>query len=192
MIGKNASWWDWGFGADGDGIVNYGPGEVGMFAYTYRMGATALTLALEEDNSGDYTPDVIFDVVTAIGSVNLHGAVAYNESQSAATAKAYGSVALGMATVGLGVQWSDDSNLGNEYMSSHEWVLGADIAANVNEKLSVRAGFNYGIDSVVVDDWTAGVGMNYKLVSGFDIDARVNYQDSNENVGGRLRLTRSF
>jgi len=192
MVGKNASWWDWGFGQDGDGMVSYGPGEMGMFAYTYRMGATAISLAVEEDNNGNYTPDVIFDVVTAVGSFNLHGAVAYDEAARAATAKAMGSFALGMATIGLGVQWSDGSARNGSYTASHEWILGAEVAASLTEKLSARAGFDYGIDNVVANDWTAGAGINYKFVSGFDVDARVNYRDSTENFGGRLRLTRSF
>lgn len=199
-IGKNASWWDWGFGADGDGIVNFGPGEVGMVAYTANAGGFGITLALEEDEDGDYVPDVLLDVNGSVGEIGLHAGLAYNESEEALTAKIYASYNFGAATLGLGYQYSDDSKLGVEYLAKFEHVLGADISADLTEKLAARAGFNYGLDNAAGNDgYTVGAGVNYKLVSGFDIDARVNYQggDAYKNVntdgfGARVRFTRSF
>ncbi|WP_026479969.1 porin [Ahrensia sp. 13_GOM-1096m] len=200
-IGKNASWWDWGFGADGDGIVNFGPGEVGMVAYTANAGGFGITLALEEDEDGDYVPDVLLDVNGSIGEIGLHAGLAYNESEEALTAKIYASYNFGAATLGLGYQYSDDSKLGTEYLAAFEHVLGADISADLTEKLAARAGFNYGLDNTAgLDGYTVGAGVNYKVVSGFDIDARVNYsggdalEDANGDGvwGGRVRFTRSF
>ena len=199
-IGKSASWWDWGFGADGDGIVDFGPGEVGMVAYTANAGGFGITLALEEDNDGDYTPDVILDVNGSVGEIGLHAALAYNESQEALTAKIYASYDFGVAALGLGYQYSDDDQLGTDYLASFEHVLGADISADLTEKLSARAGFNYGVENAAgLDGYTVGAGVNYKVVSGFDIDARVNYADGDalekangDGVwGGRVRFTRS-
>jgi opacity protein-like surface antigen len=199
-IGKNESWWDWGFGEDGDGIVNFGPGEVGMVAYTANAGGFGITLALEEDNSNDYTPDVVLDVNGSVGQIGVRAGLAYNESQEALTAKIYASYDFGAATVGLGYQYSDDDQLGTEYLAAFEHVFGADISADLTEKLSARAGFNYGIDNFAgLDGYTVGAGVKYQLVSGFDIDARVNYaggdalEVNGDGVwGGRVRFTRSF
>ena len=198
-IGKNASWWDWGYGADGDALVSYGPGEVGMIAYTASFSGWNITLALEEDENNNYVPDVIFDVNGSVGDFGLHGAVAYNESNESWTAKVAGSYDFGVAAVQLGVQYTADNELFGDYGANYTWVLGADVSADVSEKLSVRAGFNYGIDygsASGVNDWSVGAGVNYKVVSGFDIDARVNYADGDtyrDGIwSGRIRLTRSF
>ncbi|MEM0899693.1 MAG: porin [Pseudomonadota bacterium] len=200
-IGQQLTYWDWGFGADGDGLVDFGPGAVGMIAYTVNAGGFAFTLAAEEDEDGDYAPDVVFDVDGAIGDLALRAGVAYNESQEAFTAKIYGAYDFGVATVGLGYQYSDEDQLGTEYLAGFEHVLGADIAAGITDKLSARAGFNYGIDDAAGEDgYTVGAGINYVVVEGFDIDARVNYAggdafegtDNGEGWGGRIRFTRSF
>lgn len=201
-IGKNASWWDWGFGADGDGIVNFGPGEVGMVAYTANAGGFGITLALEEDAQGDgnYTPDVVLDVNGSVGQIGLHAGLAYDETAEAFTGKIYASYDFGVAALGLGYQYSDLTAAPTEYLAAFEHVFGADLSADLTEKLSARAGFNYGLDNAAgLDGYTVGAGVNYKVVSGFDIDARVNYaggdalEVNGEGVwGGRVRFTRSF
>jgi hypothetical protein len=200
-IGKRNTWWDWGFGADGDGIVSFGPGNLGMVAYTVNAGGFGWTLALEEDESGNYMPDVVFDMNGSIGDIGLHGGLAYNESEEAVSGKIYASYDFGVATVGLGYQYSDDDALGAEYMAGFEHVIGGDISAALTQKLSARAGFNYGLDDGADDDgYVIGAGINYALVDGFDIDARVNYTDGDalddadgDGIwGGRIRFTRSF
>lgn len=200
-IGKKNTFWDWGFGADADGIVSFGPGDVGMLAYTVNAGGFAYTLALEEDENGNYVPDVVLDMNGSIGDIALHGGVAYNESAEAFSAKIYAAYDFGVATVGLGYQFSEDDALGSDYLASFEHVIGGDVSASLTEKLSARAGFNYGIDNAAGDDgYIIGAGINYKLVSGFDIDARVNYsdgdalEDANGDgiTSGRIRFTRSF
>ncbi|WP_018687433.1 porin [Ahrensia kielensis] len=198
-IGKNASWWDWGFGADGDGIVNFGPGEVGMVAYTANAGGFGITLALEEDvaGDGDYMPDVVLDVDGSVGQFGVRAGLAYNESAEALTGKIYASYDFGAATIGLGYQYSDDDALGAEYLANFEHVIGADISADLTEKLSARAGFNYGMNWLGTsnDGYIVGAGVNYEIVSGFDVDARIRYANGDNvdgEVDGRIRFTRAF
>ena len=202
-IGKQATFWDYQVGADGDGLFSGGPGAVGMVAYTANAGGFAWTISLEDDNgdADNYVPDVVFDVAGSIGSLGIRGGVAYNESLDAVSAKITGSYDFGPATLALGYQYSDEDALGGEYMAQFEHVIGADIAADLTDKLSARAGLNYGMDwfNTSVDAFRVGAGINYKLVEGFDMDARVVHTMYSGDAGvfddvttARIRFTRTF
>jgi Porin subfamily len=195
-----------------DGSINgefdaYGGGAIHFIGYTFSSGnGFTFTLNLEEENYDvDYLPNVVAKASYTQGGYTLDAWAAYDDADTVAFNDAFALKAILTAkvsdpfTLQIGATYNSDVNF---YDNDYKWSIGASGKYQVNEKLALTLGAQYLADQLVVggdnglDDWKAGIVVNYTIVPQFTTELAVNYDagagPADDSVSGYLRFQREF
>jgi hypothetical protein len=195
-----------------DGSINgefdsYGGLGIHFIGYTFTSGSGfTFTLNLEENSyNTDYIPNVVAKASYTQGGYTLDAWAAYDDADTAAFNDAFSLKAILTAkvadplTLQLGATYNSDVSV---YDNDYKWSIGASAKYQVNEKLALTAGAQYLADQLIVggnnglDDWKAGIVVDYTVVPQFLVELAVNYDAgagaAPSAVGGYLRFQREF
>lgn len=202
---------------DGDVLGKVG-GAVGGFtllnaiSYQYEGGAFTARASLESFNNGgsftrfEDTLGISGYVAGSFGSVKVDLLGSYDFDAENGALRSIISADVGPGTLQGAVVWSSGAS---RYWDASEWAVAASYKANISEKLAITPGFQYWgtIDYDASGDyrgsrdaWTAGVTLDYTVVTDLTVKTTVNYTDIDNVRGGPdldqwsgfVRLQRSF
>lgn len=215
-IGYTDSFYPGGNGASD--LDAEGP-DTGLIGYTVDFGNGSFGIALEDDGSADWIPAIVGVVSAEFGDVSVAAAGVYDDTDDFFGAQLHVAYSAGALGIDASVQYSDDGNQVaafnplnvSEYSAQFEWVLGLGMDYDVNDKLTVFAGMDYGIDWYgdatndgtrdAIDVVLVEVGADYELVDGFTIGFQADFSDlridnnGNQQFGfedAEVSFTRSF
>eukprot|EP00913_Durusdinium_trenchii_P021353 g20066.t1 len=198
-----------------DDVVNYGPSEVPMFAYTYKGGnGFSAFVAVEDDgtNEDDFVGDAASDWPNVTAGVKfdngtfLAGITAgYDESADEGAIKARVGGKFGAFSAFVMGGWNTDGDTTNSYAPGSrygtgttigwgDWALWAGAGYKFTDKVAANAQVAY-TDSDIL---AATANVQWTPVSGFLIQPEVSYTSIDNAVAdedqwqGMVRIQRTF
>lgn len=190
-------WDDVGIPGENDAFTSFTKGD--MVSYTYATDAFTVGLGVDE------LTDVGFDDLgveakasASLGAatVSLYGVYDFDAEEGAVALLA--SAGVGPGTLSAYAAYASGISA---YAATAEWTVGAAYAFKATDKLVITPSVNYwdglaaGADFGDVDQWGAGVLVEYNVASGLDLSATVDYREPDDADGtwtGFVRLVRSF
>lgn len=194
---------------ENDDVVDYGPSEVNMLAYTYDAGnGFSAFVALEDDGENDNdTPGGASDWVNVSGGVKYDNgtfmaaiAAGYDESEEEGAIKARVGGEFGSLNAFLMGAWNTDGDVihsyapGDGFVSWGDWALWAGGGYEFSDKLAANVQVAY-TDN---ETFAAAANLEWTPVSGFLIQPEVAYTNWDNAVvdddawSGMLRFQRTF
>lgn len=227
--GKMDSWWDDSLSGETDELNN--KANFNSVRYTYDAGAWSLGVSVDElEDTGTFARTTGFGAVlpagitktwTAnnvgiatnlgikLGAVDFNLAGGYDTDLREGAIRAMLTAQLGPGALGLAGIYASGANA---YFSAAEWVLAAEYAVAVNDRLKITPGVQWysnlsgtatsaGTTYTVTNRWTtndawkAGLTVDYKITTGLTTKISAQYYDEDHKKGaftGFVRLDRSF
>ena len=193
-VGYTDSFYAVGFGAsdlDADGP------DTGLVAYTTDFGGGSFTLSIEDDGNADWMPAIVAAAEFTFDPVTVFGAVVYDDTTNFFGGAVTAEYTSGPITIDAGVQYSGDSDpatvantivLPTAYSTGYEWVFGIGAEFEATEKLTLSAGFDYGVNQYATvitaadnsgtdDDWIIEVGADFEVTDGFTIGVEADFDE---------------
>ena len=191
------SWWDKGINGETDGLATNS--EFNSIAYVYEAGSFSAGVSVDELEAATTRPNGIgvAGIVTAsLGGVSFDLLGGFDTETEEGAIRALLSADVG--TFGtLQVAGIYASGV-NAYFADSEWTVAGSFAIKASDKLTITPAAQYWSDVAFVsgvDQWRAGVTIDYKITDGLKTKLTVNYTD-NDRTGdvttGFVRLQRDF
>jgi hypothetical protein len=197
-----------------DDVINYGPSEVAMLAYTYKAGnGFSAFVALEDDGQNDDdTPGGASDWVDVAGGLKfdtgtfMAGVTAgYDESAEEGAVKARIGGKFGGFTAFLMGGWNTDGDSVNKYAPGNAYGTGTTIGwgdwavwGGGGYKFTDKLGANVQVAYTDNDVLAAAANLQWTPVGGFLIQPEVAYTSIDNAVAdedmwsGMVRVQRTF
>ncbi|MEO1701576.1 MAG: porin [Pseudomonadota bacterium] len=196
-IGYTDSFYPGGLGASD--LDAEGP-DTGLIGYTVDFANGSFGVALEDDGNVDWVPAIVGVVVAEFGDITVAAAAVYDDTDSFFGGQVHFIYSSGPITIDASAQYSDQSSFGSAYDSGYEWLLALGMDYDVNDKLTVFAGADWGIDQGggSDDDYVIEVGAEYEIVDGFTIAVEADFSDRKTGADAfifedaEVTFTRSF
>ncbi len=167
-----------------------------MVSYTYATDAFTVGFGVDElTNNGfdDLGAEAKVSASLGAATVSLYGVYDFDAEEGALAALV--SADVGPGTLSAYAAYASGVSA---YASTAEWTVGAAYAFKATDKLTITPSVNYW-DSLgvtgTVDQWGAGVLVEYNVASGLDLSATADYREPDNADGtwtGFVRLVRSF
>jgi hypothetical protein len=194
-------WDDVGISGENDAFTNNT--KFDMVSYTYSSDAFTVGVGVDElSNNGfdDLGAEVYASASLGAATLSAWGVYDFDAEEGALSAKV--SADLGPGTFELYGAYASGLS---RYANLAEWTVGAAYGFKATEKLKITPSINYWNNVVDADvatsfdggaeAWGAGLLVEYKIATGLDLSATVDYfdaDDDSEAWTGFVRLQRSF
>ncbi|MBD8663713.1 porin [Rhizobium sp. CFBP 8752] len=201
---------DYAGNVDSDDVINYGPSEVNMVAYTYKGGnGFSAFAALEDDGQNDNDtaggasdwPNVAAGLKYDTGNFMVGVTGGYDESVEEGAVKARVGGKFGAFTAFLMGGWNSDGDSFNSYAPEiidgfgwGDWAVWGGAGYEFNEDLAANMQVSYSDSDVL----SAVANLQWTPIQGFLIQPEIAYTKWNnatlddEAWSGLLRFQRTF
>lgn len=166
-------------------------GHAGQYiAYNFSGAGFGGFISLDNDDSGNYTPDLAAGVNFTAGDAYGALGIGFDESDSSVALK--GNVGTKFGAVGVRVMGAYANSATNQYWIGNDgWSLGLGVSADVASNVSVALDYQYkdvaaGTSSLIVGD------VAWAVAPGFKVLGEVQYTTNDEVTKGFVRFERSF
>ncbi|MBW9051105.1 porin [Rhizobium mesosinicum] len=206
-VGMQYSWWDDDPSGETD-LLATNDTRWNAIRYQYETDSYAVGVSLDEledryaekPGEGPNNFGVSGQVSAKMGAFSAYVLGGYDTDNEEGAVRAIVNADVGPGVFTVYGVWASGANY---YYETSEWSVGTQYELAVNDKLSVTPGFQYfgkidldadGSGFHGGDAWTAGLTVDYQIVSNLATKVAVNYHDEDDNdfVDGFVRLQRSF
>jgi hypothetical protein len=157
-----------------DDVVNFGPSEVNMIAYTYKANGLTAYIAVEDDGTNNHesggsdAPNVTGGFKYDAGVLSGTFVAGYDESEDAVALKSRIDAKFGAFNAWVMGGWNSDGDSDNSYAPST----------------------NYGVTRLGWGDWAVWGGAGYKFTSKVTANVQAAYTDNDVlNIGANVAWT---